>query len=101
IEAALRRLGYAVHTLPSAAGAGDMIAAGQPALVLISLSTLEPAVQLIRDLRSRPELTGLTILAYTGHVHTAALHAGKDAGADHALASDAGLGHLERVLGRG
>src|SRR5438876_314051 len=89
IEVTLRRLGYAVRTLPTPAGAAGVIAAGNPALVLVSLATLDPALQLIRALRADPSLAGLRILAYTGHVQTAALHAAKEAGADQALPNSA------------
>jgi CheY-like chemotaxis protein len=99
MEAALRRLGFGVRTLAASGGTAGAIAAGQPALVLISLAALAPALELIRDLRARPELAGLRILAYAGHVQTAALHAAKDAGADQAIANSAVLGHLERVVG--
>jgi CheY-like chemotaxis protein len=98
IEATLRRLGYAVRTLPSPASAGAVVVEARPALLLLSLAS-PAALELIRELRAQPELGGLQILAYTGHVHTAALRAARDAGADHAVANSTVLAHLERVVG--
>ena len=99
VQAALRRLGFEVRTLPGGNDTVAQVAAAAPEFVLISLSVGgRRGVDLVRQLRSAPGLPGLRILAYHNHTDTATFHAAKEAGADQVLANSAVANHLETVL---
>jgi DNA-binding response OmpR family regulator len=99
IEAALRRLGFRVRTLPPGAAVADQVAALTPRLVLINLgSNRELALQTVRQLRAAPELAETRLIGFGSHTDTATIHAGREAGADQVVANSAVMGHLKEIL---
>src|SRR5262249_883821 len=89
---------------PGAPAAGRARERGPPArpappLVLPNLAAAQGhGLELLRALRAHPALGSLRILAYAGHLESAAIHAAQEAGADQVLANSAVAGHLETVL---
>src|SRR4051812_4167339 len=88
IEATLRRLGFAVRTLPPGAGVTPEITALAPRLVLINLgSNRELALEALRQLRAAPELAETRLIGFGSHPDTATIHAGLEAGAHQVVAN--------------
>lgn len=101
LEPALRRLGYQVRTLGGGEGLVGRIAAAQPALVLVNLtSTRFPGAETVRELRSRAELAGVGIVGYAGHVERSFFQEGREAGADLVVPNSAIRKALPEVLAK-
>lgn len=99
IEPVLQRLGYATRTLMGTGDAAAQVAALAPAIVLINLtSTRYAGPGLVRELKARPELTGVGIIGYAGHVERHFFEAGRAAGADLVVPNSAMRKALPEVL---
>lgn len=99
LEPQLRRLGHRVQTLGGGPDLAHRIAAANPDLVLVNLtSTQMNGPEIIRTLRGHPELEATGIVGYAGHVERAYFAAGRDAGADLVVPNSAIRGSLAQVL---
>jgi DNA-binding response OmpR family regulator len=99
LEGALRRCGYAPRTLAPGRARLEDLAADLPDLLLVNLTAAAPGgAAFIRSVREHPDLMRLPILGYAGHVETAFLHAGTEAGADVVAPNSAVTGSLPEVL---
>jgi len=99
VEPQLRRLGYAVRTLSGGPSTVEQIAEAPPDVLLINLtSNRYVGVELVRALRSRPELAAMGVVGYAGHVEREFFQAGRDAGADLVAPNSAIRASLAAVL---
>lgn len=99
LEPQLRKLGHRVQTLGGGANLAHRLAAAQPDLILINLtSTQINGPEVIHALRNNPELAETGIIGYAGHEESAYFHAALDAGADMVMPNSAIKKHLPKVL---
>lgn len=82
IDDAARRAGIDLRVAKSMEQLERHLARGVPALVLVDLEidTLDPAAA-IRRLRAEPAAASTPIIGFVGHTNTAAIEAGRAAGA--------------------
>jgi CheY-like chemotaxis protein/HPt (histidine-containing phosphotransfer) domain-containing protein/two-component sensor histidine kinase len=88
--AVLQRVGYAVHADDGSRGAAERIAAARPLMVLLDLNLEERSgAELLAELRTRPGMDAVTVLAFTAAV----------AEADRSGAAEAGFdGHVSKPI---
>ena len=100
VEPTLKRLGYQTRTL-SGPDAAAQIATLQPAVALVNLTSGRfSGPDLIRGLKAQPELAGVGVIGYAGHVERHFLQAGREAGADLVVPNSALRKALPEVLAK-
>ena len=101
IDQVARGVGLELRVARSAEQLERQLARGAPALAIVDLETdaLDPAAA-IRRLRALPGGGALPIVAYAGHTNTAAIEAGRAAGAGLVLARSAFVARLPALLAR-
>jgi DNA-binding response OmpR family regulator len=86
-EMLLDHAGYQVRTAGTADEALDTAREAQPALVILDLGLPDRSgLDVAREIRSDPELTGMRVVALTGSVSAAEEKAALEAGCDRFLA---------------
>src|ERR1044071_3064313 len=101
LEPQLRKLGHRVQTINGGPDLAHRLAAAQPDLILINLtSTQINGPEIIHALRSSTGLQQTGILGYAGHEESAYFHAALDAGADMVTPNSAIKSHLPKVLAK-
>jgi signal transduction histidine kinase len=97
----LRRAGHDVSTAYDATAALRMIDEHRPDLAFLDIGL--PGMDgyaLAREIRSRPHLRHIVLIALTGYGKPEDRRRAKEAGFDHHLTKPAGMAELQRVLGR-
>jgi CheY-like chemotaxis protein len=101
LEPQLRKLGHRVQTLGGGPNLAHRLAAAQPDLILVNLtSTQINGPEIIHALRALPDLAKAGIIGYAGHEESSYFHAALDAGADMVMPNSAIKGHLPKVLAK-
>ena len=99
IQAALAVAGWESRARPATEACLRELVRERPALLLVNLASVRyPGAPFIRSARASPELAGLPILAYCGHVEVELIRAGREAGADRVAANSAVLRDLASLL---
>jgi CheY-like chemotaxis protein/HPt (histidine-containing phosphotransfer) domain-containing protein len=83
VSAVLQRAGYTVHADDGSRGAAERIAAARPLMVLLDLNLEERSgAELLSELRERPGMDAVTVLAFTAAVAEADRSGAAEAGFD-------------------
>lgn len=71
----------------------------QPSLVILDLDcdAIHP-LAVIREIRSSPELSGISVVGYAQHTHAERLQAARDAGCDRVLARSGFVAALPELI---
>jgi PAS domain S-box-containing protein len=98
-RAVLESIGQEVHTAHDGQSAIESVVSDRPDIVFLDVSMpVMNGYEVARQLRSRPELKGLTLVALTGYGHAEYQLRAKEAGFNHYVTKPIDLEKLREVL---